>query len=562
MAVGKYKLAVAYLRRSTKDQTASITEQRKAVQIYAEKNGYQIVREYVDDGISGDATEKRFDFLKMLDDSSSGDFKYILCWDQDRFGRMDSYELGYYIKPLRDNGIRLDTVNQGLLDWESSMGRIMSSLTQEAKNQFLRDLSRNVARGQREAALKGSWLGTAPYGCKIVGEKKDKRLEIDESSKSDVVQRVFREYVSGKPLKAIAERLNNDGIPAPRSNRWRFDTIRSILENRNYTGDTVIGKYAYGKYNVISKDGIQPSEFKGKCTEKSASELIIHPDHHPAIVDRKVFNKTQQMLATRNRVVSRRHSDSDNPYLLTGILRCSRCGSKLHGMTGGKDGKIYYYECAKRKRDLTACEGTNVPQSEVMRSIQNYVTQEFCKGRTYGELLDLINDAKSGKLRWAQLPASFKRLRETLRPEFPFRKKDDRTLTRNVTFLKEKIAKACDNLLELDKKRIARAQTKIEEMEMELARLESQIAQSQVGTGELNDATLELLKAVLVLRANLTKKCKSDTRDKFLGSLKQITVRTHLQGTGNGRRHKLDTLKLEFYRVGLNATDLNPHRPV
>ena len=49
----------------------------------------------------------------------------VLCWDQDRFGRFDPLEAGYWIKPLRDAGIRLETVAQGRIDWEDFAGRII-----------------------------------------------------------------------------------------------------------------------------------------------------------------------------------------------------------------------------------------------------------------------------------------------------------------------------------------------------------------------------------------------------------------------------------------------------
>ena len=58
--------AVAYYRMSTDRQEKSIPAQREAVQAYAKKNGYRIVREYKDEGISGDDTERRAGFRKML----------------------------------------------------------------------------------------------------------------------------------------------------------------------------------------------------------------------------------------------------------------------------------------------------------------------------------------------------------------------------------------------------------------------------------------------------------------------------------------------------------------
>ena len=88
--------AVTYYRMSRDRQETSIADQQKAVHAYAAKHGYQIVREYKDEGISGDATEKRVEFQKMIRDAGERkDFAVVLCWDQDRFGRFDPLEAGY-----------------------------------------------------------------------------------------------------------------------------------------------------------------------------------------------------------------------------------------------------------------------------------------------------------------------------------------------------------------------------------------------------------------------------------------------------------------------------------
>jgi len=55
--------AVAYYRMSTDRQETSIANQRSSVEAYAAQNGYQILREYKDEGISGDDTARRTGFL-------------------------------------------------------------------------------------------------------------------------------------------------------------------------------------------------------------------------------------------------------------------------------------------------------------------------------------------------------------------------------------------------------------------------------------------------------------------------------------------------------------------
>src|SRR5262245_35968851 len=93
--------AVLYLRKSTDKQERSIDDQRQALIDYAKKQSYRIVGEYVDEAISGDDTERRAGFLKMRDDTATGKFSVVLSWDQDRFGRFDPIEAGFWILPFR-----------------------------------------------------------------------------------------------------------------------------------------------------------------------------------------------------------------------------------------------------------------------------------------------------------------------------------------------------------------------------------------------------------------------------------------------------------------------------
>ena len=154
--------AVGYLRRSTSRQEKSLDDQRGEIEHYAAAHGYTIVRWFQDDGISGDSTEKRAGFLAMHKAACNGrDFDVILCWDQDRFGRFNSMEAGFYVHPLMRAGVSLVTVNEGPIDWDDFTGRVMYSLKQVGKHQFLLDLSRNVTRGQITNAQKGYLCGQA-----------------------------------------------------------------------------------------------------------------------------------------------------------------------------------------------------------------------------------------------------------------------------------------------------------------------------------------------------------------------------------------------------------------
>ena len=136
----------------------------------AKLKGYQIVREYLDPAISGDDTERRVGFLKLREDCENGpDFSIVLCWHEDRFSRNDPLEYGYWLKPIRDSGVILETPT-GRVDWESLGGRLLSLIGQEMRHDYLRQLSRNVARGQLAAAKNGTGGtgGRAPGGYKHI----------------------------------------------------------------------------------------------------------------------------------------------------------------------------------------------------------------------------------------------------------------------------------------------------------------------------------------------------------------------------------------------------------
>jgi len=156
--------AVAYIRMSSLRQDASPEQQRQEADKLAVANNCHIIREYTDEGISGD-DPKRPGFLQMLRDATERrDFAAIICWDQDRFARFDSIKAGRYIDPLREAGVWLITKVQGVVDWNTFTGRMMYSITQEGKHQYLLDLSLNVLRGRILAAKKGGLIVQPAYG--------------------------------------------------------------------------------------------------------------------------------------------------------------------------------------------------------------------------------------------------------------------------------------------------------------------------------------------------------------------------------------------------------------
>lgn len=118
MACSKPKSrAVLYMRLSHDDnsqsESESIQNQRKLLRDYAQRNGFSVVREYIDDGWSG----TRFDrpqFLAMLRDMRDDRFDVILVKDLSRLGR-DYIQTGSYLELIfPEHGVRLISVSDGI----------------------------------------------------------------------------------------------------------------------------------------------------------------------------------------------------------------------------------------------------------------------------------------------------------------------------------------------------------------------------------------------------------------------------------------------------------------
>lgn len=375
--------AVAYIRMSSDQQQDSPEQQRAEIAKLAARGGYTIVREYVDAGISGDATEKRTAFLQMRDDCQRGGFRVVLCWDQDRFGRFDPIEGGYWIKPFRDAGIRLHTVAQGVVDWSDFQGRLVWFVQQEGKHAFLRDLSRNLLRGHRDAALRGEWQGgPAPYGYVLEpisnaparrnGTRPNRLAPHPEQA--PVVRRIFALYDAGKSLREITDILNREGVPSPGGGLWRFETVRRRLVDESYTGTFIWNETPHGKYNHISAAG---EIVAGRHDGAADSAIRISGTHEP-LVAMELFERAQRRLANQRRNTSPFRS-ANNPYLLSGLCRCGHCGGTLVGQRDCRSSTATkFYECSTyRLKGGSACQRYSIPERVVFDCLVEKLQERF-----------------------------------------------------------------------------------------------------------------------------------------------------------------------------------------
>lgn len=152
------KIAI-YARVSTLDKGQDVNLQLDELRQYAIKEGHQIYREYVDDGISG-AKEDRPAFTSMMEDAYHGRFKAVIVWKMSRFSRKFEHLLKY-TGILKDLEIEFISVRDKI-DTSTPVGRLFFHI-KGAFDEFERDNTReNIIAGLANAKRKGKRLGAKP----------------------------------------------------------------------------------------------------------------------------------------------------------------------------------------------------------------------------------------------------------------------------------------------------------------------------------------------------------------------------------------------------------------
>ena len=152
------KVAI-YSRVSTLDQT--IDNQLLELRDHCSKMGWEIVKEYADEGLSGTLSrDKRPALNSLIKDAYRKKFDSVVCWDISRIGR-SMKELVLFLSDMKDRDIGICSVRQGF-DTSTSMGEIMF--------QFVGILSSWEREMIRERTLAG--LERAKSEGKILGRKK------------------------------------------------------------------------------------------------------------------------------------------------------------------------------------------------------------------------------------------------------------------------------------------------------------------------------------------------------------------------------------------------------
>ena len=294
----------------------------------AQRKGWQIVEQYVDDDVSAWSGRRRPQYLRSLHDLETGTIDGLLVYDLDRLHRQPS-ELESFIELC--SRLRLTNVASvsGDIDLTTPDGQFQARILGAVAKKESDDKSRRIRRKHEEIAASGrvSGGGSRPYGYE------DDKVTI-RPPEAAIVAECAKRLLAGEPVRSIAANLIARGVPTSTGGEWSPQSLRRMLASPRISGQRV---------------------HKGEIVATAVWPGIISVQDGAAI---------RALLGDPNR----RTNKTARRYLLGGILVCSHCGERLvaRPRSGGKR----RYACAKGP-GFSGCGKTYINADEV----EQFVTE-------------------------------------------------------------------------------------------------------------------------------------------------------------------------------------------
>ena len=323
-----------YARYSSDQQrAASIEDQFRVCRERAAREDWKIAGAYKDSAISGDSMILRPGIQALLEDARRGMFEILVAEALDRVSR-DQADVATLYKHLRFAGVTVVTLAEGeISELHVGLKGTMNAL-------FLKDLAAKTHRGLRGRVEAGKSGGGLCYGYDVVksfdgsGDPVRGGRTVNETE-AEIVRRVFREFADGASPRAIARRLNGEGIPGPSGKLWMDTTIRGhakrgtgLINNELYIGRLVWNRLRYVKNPETGKrvSRINPPE---EWIVSEVPELRIVDDALWQAVKHRQGAITEQYAtvieATQSARANRLNGAHRPRHLLSGLLECGVC---------------------------------------------------------------------------------------------------------------------------------------------------------------------------------------------------------------------------------------------
>lgn len=241
---------------------------------------------------------------------------------------------------------------------------------------YLRDGSRKIKDVLKMKRSRGEYCACPPYGYTKDPQNKD--ILIPNAETAPIVRRIFRSAAAGDSCRMIAMELSEEGVIPPLKYRvlyrdnftpegaarasdiWNYTTVKRILQNRVYLGDTVLGKTK--KVSVKSE----------KKVPIPVEDWAVTPGTHEPLVTMDTFEKAHINMGKGTR--DYRKYDHVRKSIFGGIAFCGKCG---HAMCSsgtvhkGERLKYWFLSCNHTRKDiLDPCDGVSIRYTHICEIVR------------------------------------------------------------------------------------------------------------------------------------------------------------------------------------------------
>lgn len=349
------KRVAGYARVSTEleeQQSSYMAQIEYYTGFIREHSDWELVRIYTDEGISATNTRHRNGFNSMISDALDGKIDLIITKSVSRFARNTVDSLST-VRRLKDAGIEIYFEKENIWTLDSKgelLITIMSSLAQEES----RSISENVTWGHRKRFADGKF--SLAYS-RFLGYDKgtDGNLVVNEDE-AVTIREIYRLYLLGYSLNAIAKRLTSEKVVTPGGNKvWNQSTVRNILTNEKYKGDALLQK----TYTV---------DFLTKKKKRNSGEVpqyYIENNHEP-IIDPKTF-ELAQAERLRRAVRAAEGGRYSGKSVFCGKIICGDCGRSFGSRVWHSNTKYrkIIYQCSGKYKSLSSCFTGHLYEEEI-----------------------------------------------------------------------------------------------------------------------------------------------------------------------------------------------------
>jgi DNA invertase Pin-like site-specific DNA recombinase len=352
--------ALVYVRQSSLHQVRNYTESRRLQ--YAMKDrirelGWREVEVIDEDqGQSASGTVARSGFERMVAEVCMGKVGAVAAREVSRFAR-NSREWQQLIEVCRwvdTLVVDHDTVYHPRWGNDRLLLGLKGSL-----NEYELDILRlRSLEARRAKAARGELIISVPIGY----EKEQQRMVKTPNLRiQQAIEHVFAKFLELGTARQVLGWFLDQGMALPVRatghgsggdvvwRRPRYSTIARILKNPAYAGI-----YAYGQAQT---EQVVEGGCLRKVTRRTRREEwhSFLPEHHEGYVDRTTWERIQRMMADNTTTFNNAKSTGAakrGPALLSGLLRCRRCGRKLTVQYTGRAHTALRYACQRGHLDI------------------------------------------------------------------------------------------------------------------------------------------------------------------------------------------------------------------